>query len=232
MQETKDLLLNLEEQFKKNIYDEKNINKFFTLFDDYTVLNNSWDVLEGWCNIQINNSWCNLYKGIVYMRLCNRYSDESLEISAKAGNMFGEYYWGICSLMVDHDTYYYHEDKTIVTKMQVDATNFIKSSAEKGLVQAQIELVKRYISGLGIEKKLLKAIQWIKRIMNNKRIYDIENITNDNDVCNILDISQILLKENEELKQKILELELRPPEVGGSLYQEAKNNFEHISQKN
>jgi len=109
------------------------------------------------------------------------------------------------------------------------AVYYYKLAADQNDSSGQNNLGHCYDEGIGIEQDLLKAAYYyklacdqgsikaknsLKKLQNRKEFQDL-----------LLSNYMLLLQEVNELKKENLELRLRPPNIGGPEYEEAKERF-------
>ena len=97
-------------------------------------------------------------------------------------------------------------------------------SAEKGCINAMCNLGFIYKKGIGVERDLLVSAQWYLKAEENGE-------TNVRSWIEWEDYALNLRIENIKLKKEILELSLRPPNIGGPEYEKAKKRYTSNSEE-
>jgi len=109
------------------------------------------------------------------------------------------------------------------------AVYYYKLAADQNNANGQNNLGLCYKHGYGIEKDLLKAAYYFKLasdqgiIKAKNRLKSLQTNKDFQDL--LLSKYMLLLQEVNELKKENLELRLRPPNIGGPEYEEAKERF-------
>jgi hypothetical protein len=239
MDDTKQLLFELEKMFRiDHKYDE---NKYVDLVLNAKLLSDDFLIEES----ENGNSYAQFLVAIKYisflgLMITNKSHSflmkcyDYLHESANSSNKYGQYYYA--NSLLDNISIKKQDNSY---KLFDDAISFLKKSCEQDYCIAYSHLAYIYIFGHeglfcdNIDNDTISEL-FIKFEANTNCYKEDLRFHNKNHSNMNTMISKLIIpmkKKIDELKQKILELELRPPEVGGSLYQEAKNNFEQIIEK-
>ncbi len=127
-----------------------------------------------------------------------------------------------------------HQPQNNIIDLYQKAANMGHIQAQQQLVHAQYEQAKIYINGDNINEGIEMLIKLYRDdVIKPGRGWKLGTIYEDK--VNIAMIKYLIDKQDnlneiiDQLQNKIVELELRPPEMGGPKYQEAKANFSKLA---
>ena len=134
------------------------------------------------------------------------------------GNAIAQFILGYCyaeGIVFEHDlskaVYYY---KLAADQNDSSGQNNLGHCYDEGIGIEQDLLKAAYYYKLACDQGSIKAKNSLKKLQNRKEFQDL-----------LLSNYMLLLQEVNELKKENLELRLRPPNIGGPEYEEAKERF-------